>query len=407
MKFIEALKLRSKLLFLLILITFGLIAISVMGTANVNAMKKNTDALYFGSLVPVYELNEIVQIYNGELSSTVFKAKASEINSDEFYTNITNSIDKIKKIWKSYESHFKRDEELQYIEYVSMEIKNTNTYFEKLLEHAKNGHGFEKVSLRLLDEKVQHIYKSLKKLINYEVDVAKYERKNFLDNYDSTLKQLGIVLLMVIFGILVISYQVFKSIQDDQTELEVAHKKLKKANKKLEDASYTDSLTKLHNRRYFNMVYDREFKRAKRSKKHFTFMMLDIDFFKQYNDTYGHVEGDNALKKIASALNSIFKRPSDYVFRLGGEEFGVLMSETDEQNSSNMAQKICDSILRLRIEHKASKVNDYVTISVGVVCCKIAPHIEEEFIITKADKMLYKAKENGRDRYVISTNECS
>ncbi|WP_373069300.1 diguanylate cyclase [Sulfurimonas sp.] len=407
MKFIEALKLRSKLLFLLVLITFGLIAISVIGTANVNAMKKNTDSLYFGSLVPIYELNEIVQIYNGELSATVFKAKASEINSDEFYSDITSSLEKIQKIWKSYESHFKRDEEIQYVEYVSMEIKNTNIYFEKLLKYAKDGHGFENVSIQLLEEKIQHIYKSIKKLINYEVDVAKYERKNFLENYDATLKQLGIVLLMVIFGLLVISYQVFKSIQDDQTELEVAHKKLKKANKKLEDASYTDSLTKLHNRRYFNMVYEREFKRAKRSKKHFTFMMLDIDYFKQYNDTYGHVGGDNALKKVASALNSIFKRPSDYVFRLGGEEFGVLMSETDPHNSSKMAQKICDTVLGLKVEHKASQVNDYVTISVGVVSCIVHPSINEEYIITKADKMLYKAKENGRNRYILSANECS
>jgi diguanylate cyclase (GGDEF)-like protein len=406
MKFIEALKLRSKLLFLFILITIGLITISIIGTTNINAMKKNIDALYFGSLVPVSELNEIVQHYNGELSSTVFRTKASEINPDEAYANIKNSLNKINNIWKSYESHFKRDEELQYVGYVSLEIIDSNKYFNKLQDLARFGNNFDSVSLALLEKKVQHIQKTIKKLINYEIEIAQYERKKFLDNYESTIKELGIVLLVVIFGILVISFYVFKSIQNDQTLLEIAHKRLKRANKKLEETSYTDSLTNLHNRRYFNLVYDKEIKRAKRSKKHLTFMMLDIDFFKQYNDTYGHIEGDNTLKKVASALNQLFLRPSDYIFRLGGEEFGVLMSDTDEQNSSEMAQKICERVLELNIKHSASSVSDYVTISAGVVSCLIKPTYNEEHIISKADEMLYKAKHEGRNRFVISTDEC-
>jgi diguanylate cyclase (GGDEF)-like protein len=326
---------------------------------------------------------------------------------DELHSTIDNSLVNIDKIWKSYEGHFKRDEELKYVEYVSLEIKNTNSYFEKIIEHTQNEDDLKSISLSLLQKKVQHIHSTIKRLINYEIEIAQYERKSFLKYYESTIKQLGVVFLIVILGILVISYYVFKSIQDDQTELESAHKKLKRANKKLEDASYTDSLTNLHNRRYFNLVFDREVKRAKRSKKHLTFMMLDIDYFKQYNDTYGHIEGDKTLKKVADALDGLFKRPSDYVFRLGGEEFGVLMSETDEKNSSMMAKKICEEILKLKIQHSSSEVNPYVTISVGVVCCIVAPHSKEEHIITRADKMLYKAKESGRNRYIISTDDCA
>ena len=407
MKFIEALKLRSKLLFLFILVTFGLIVIAVIGTVNINAMKKNIDSLYFGSFVPMSELNEIIQTYNGDITSIIFRARASEISSDEAYTNIQDHLQNIKKSWKSYESHFKRDEELQYVEYISLEIDNTNRYFEKLLEHVRKGHSFEHISIDLLEKKVQQIHLNIKKLIDYEKEIAQYERKNFLSSFESIVTDVGLVLLIVIFGILVISYYVFKSIQNDQSELENAHKKLKQANKKLEDASYTDSLTNLHNRRYFNLVFEKEIKRAKRSKNNLSFMMLDIDYFKQYNDTYGHIEGDKALQKVADALKGLFKRPSDYVFRLGGEEFGVLMSETDMQNSALMAQNICDAIMGLRIEHKGSKINDYVTISVGVVSCEITPSLNDEYIITLADEMLYKAKENGRDRYVVYDGECS
>ncbi len=105
----------------------------------------------------------------------------------------------------------------------------------------------------------------------------------------------------------------FKSIQADQTQLELATKKLKIANKKLENASYTDSLTGLHNRRYFNFIYERELKRAKRNHTYITFMMLDIDFFKQYNDTYGHVDGRLRTQVCGKKYSKILlKRPSDY-----------------------------------------------------------------------------------------------
>jgi len=407
MKFIEALKLRSKLLFLFILVTIGLITIAVIGTININKMKKNIDSLYFGSLVPITELNEIIQVYDGELTSTVFRAKAKELSSEDAYIKIQNSLKNIDRFWKNYEGHFKRDGELDYVSYVADEIKKTNDYFNLMLEHVENEQNFEQISLSSLEKKTLSIHDTVKKLITYETEVAQYERKKFLYTYDSMIREVGIVLLIVIFGVLIISYYVFKSIQNDQTELESAHKKIKKVNKKLEEASYTDSLTNLHNRRYFNLVFDKEVKRAKRSKSYLTFMMLDIDFFKQYNDNYGHIEGDNTLKKVSEALNSVLNRPSDYVFRLGGEEFGVLMSDTDQQNSANIAQKICDSIIGLRIEHKGSKINDYVTISVGVICCKISPTLNEEHIITHADDMLYKAKKSGRDRYVMYEQECS
>jgi len=404
MHFIEALKLKSKLLLLFIFITFGLVGVGVLGTTHINAMKKNIDSLYFGSLVPVSELNDMVQTYHNGLADTVYKASRGEISPSEAISNIELSLKFIDKKWHSYMGHFKRYDEMSYVEYANSEIEATNIYFHKLLKAVKNGTNPEKISINLLEKKVSSIHQVLKKLIKYEVDVAKYERRNFLYTYKSMMQQLSIILSIIIAGVLLVSLYVFKSIQQDHTNLEKIAKKLRIANKKLENVSYTDPLTNLHNRRYFNLVYDRELKRAKRDKTYITFMMLDIDFFKQYNDTYGHIEGDFALKSVAKVLKDTLKRPTDFVFRLGGEEFGILLSETDESSSAKLARDICDAIRAREIKHENSKVHKYLTVSIGVVCCVADDALEDEMLISRADEMLYKAKDSGRDGYIITSN---
>ena len=404
MQFIEALKLRSKLFFLFILITIGLVSIGIIGAVNINSMKKNIDSLYFGSLVPVTELNEMLHTYHGGLASTLYKVKNQEISSHQTSNELEHSLRKINKIWKTYENHFKRDEELQYVEYVAVEIKAVNRYFLKLLRAARENKDMSTISITSLEKYIFHIDVVLRKLINYEVDMAKYERKKFLEVYDEAIFKLGLILGLIILAVLIISYSVFTSIQSDHTRLEVATKKLKRANKKLENVSYTDSLTSMHNRRYFNLVYERELKRAKRTHSHITFMMLDIDYFKQYNDTYGHIEGDNALKCVSDVLMKTLQRPSDFVFRLGGEEFGVLLTQTDESSSAKLAREICDAVRDRKLEHKSSLANEYLTMSIGVVCCIADDALNDEVLISRADEMLYEAKETGRDRYIITSN---
>jgi len=404
MHFIEALKLKSKLFFLFLLITIGLMSVGIMGSLNINAMKKNIDSVYFGSLVPVTELNEILQTYHTGLSSTIYQAKNEEISSSQTSIQIEDALLKINRVWSKYEAHFKRDEELQYVEYVASEILAINNYFYKLLQASSHGKNMQLVSVNNLQKYITHIDSVIQKLIKYEVDIAKYERKQFLGQYETTTSKLSIILTLIILAVLLISYQVFRSIQNDQTKLEVATRKLKKANKKLENVSYTDSLTSLHNRRYFNMVYERELKRAKRTHSYITFMMLDIDFFKQYNDTYGHIEGDFALKSVAKVLKDTLKRPSDFVFRLGGEEFGVVVTQTDESSSAKLARDICDAIKAREIKHESSSVHEYLTMSIGVVCCIADDALDENILISRADEMLYRAKETGRDRYIITSN---
>jgi len=404
MQFIEALKLKSKLLFLFIFITAGLFFLGIMGTINLSSMKKNLDSLYFGSLVPVTELSTILQTYHGEIANTIYKSKNSEMTPNIAQSQIRTALRKIQREWRNYESHFKRDSELQYVQYTTKEIKKVNNYINKILLALENGYQLKDISIPNFEHKIAHIHKIIDKLITYEVRIARYERKNFLEVYNSLLFNVGLILFIVILAVMFISYYVFKSIQNDQTALEIATKKLKQANKKLESASYTDSLTSLYNRRYFNHIYDRELKRAKRTHSYITFMMLDIDYFKQYNDTYGHIEGDYALKSVAKVLKEILQRPGDFVFRLGGEEFGVLLTETPESNSAAIARKIGDSIREREIKHENSKVHEYLTISIGVACCIADEALDEELLMTKADEMLYKSKDGGRDCYSITTD---
>jgi len=264
MQFIEALKLRSKLLFLFVLITVGLVSVGILGSMHLDSMKKNIDRLYFGSLVPVTELNQIIQIYHNGLANSVYKASRLEISPSQSSSEIQYAIKEIRKKWRSYESHFKRDDELEYLEYADLEIKRTNRYFLKIYKIAKEGKDLTKINLNVLEKKVSKIHNIIQKLLKYEVDVAHYERRKFIQNYEETQRELGTVLFFIIMAILLISMYVFKSIQKDHTQLEMTTKKLKKANKKLENVSYTDSLTSLHNRRYFNLVYEREIKRSKR-----------------------------------------------------------------------------------------------------------------------------------------------
>ena len=168
--------------------------------------------------------------------------------------------------------------------------------------------------------------------------------------------------------------------------------------KRIEEISIHDELTKLYNRRHFNKILHDELNRAKRDKKILSFMMIDVDYFKLYNDTYGHQEGDNVLFEIANVLNNYCKRAGDFAFRLGGEEFGILFSELTKEESKNYANAIRKAVENLKIPHDKNSISSYVTISVGLLSINHDEKITEDEIYKKADDLLYKAKESGRNK---------
>ena len=170
--------------------------------------------------------------------------------------------------------------------------------------------------------------------------------------------------------------------------------------KELQNLSITDELTQLCNRRFFNSKIEEEINRAKRENKHLCLMVLDIDFFKQYNDTYGHQKGDFVLQEISKVLKNRTNRASDFAFRIGGEEFAILVN-LEKNKISEFAEAIKNDIENLKIEHSGNKVSKYVTTSIGVNFKQAdeLKNIDELFKV--ADDNLYEAKRSGRNCVVI------
>lgn len=168
--------------------------------------------------------------------------------------------------------------------------------------------------------------------------------------------------------------------------------------KRIEELSITDDLTKIHNRRYFNEIMPKFLNLKKRDKKLVALAVVDVDHFKQYNDTYGHHKGDDTLIKVASILQKSLNRADDYCFRLGGEEFGVLFCPKNFDQAVAFIEQIRINIEQLHIEHIQSKASQYVTASFGLVCKEATLFQDEEQIYIEADKLLYKAKSNGRNQ---------
>jgi len=176
---------------------------------------------------------------------------------------------------------------------------------------------------------------------------------------------------------------------------------LLQVNERLQVLAETDELTGLVNRRPFKRELSRAVTGARRRKSQFAVMMADIDFFKAYNDHYGHVQGDQALKQVAQALLKVVQRSDDCVARVGGEEFAILVSDAHKKDLPNMAQRIVEAVAKLEIEHLGSQIAKVLTISLGVVLVEPDDVLEPAKLLEMADACLYKAKNQGRNRAIL------
>ena len=169
----------------------------------------------------------------------------------------------------------------------------------------------------------------------------------------------------------------------------------------LKKVSILDGLTGIANRRFFEEFSDREWKRAQRDKQPFTVVMIDLDCFKAYNDTYGHQRGDESLKAVAKILKDSMKRPSDLAARYGGEEFIVILPDTSKKGGYELAEKLRKKVLDLKLEHKNNICGNEITVSVGVAMDIAEPGKKLYDLIDKADKALYEAKNSGRNQTLV------
>ncbi|MBD3881844.1 PleD family two-component system response regulator [Phormidium tenue FACHB-886] len=187
-----------------------------------------------------------------------------------------------------------------------------------------------------------------------------------------------------------------------QQQLTATNKQLEAANRELLRLVLVDGLTDVANRRRFDEYLEQEWQRTLRERLPLSLILCDIDFFKTYNDTYGHQKGDCCLQKVAQAIQQAVQRPADLVARYGGEEFAILLPNTEVEGAVHVAKTVCEQVRGLAIPHANSPVGN-VTLSAGVV--GLQPHQPstlEEFI-TAADRALYRAKALGRNRCCLNT----
>ena len=176
---------------------------------------------------------------------------------------------------------------------------------------------------------------------------------------------------------------------------------LETVNRELKRLSSLDGLTGIANRHVFNEFYEREWKRAARHGHPLAVVLADIDCFKGYNDTYGHIEGDECLKRVAEALKGVIRRGEDLVARYGGEEFVAVLPGADLAGAALVAEAMRASVERLSIPHSNSTAAPWVTASLGVATLIPGTYFSSEMLVEMADKALYRAKHEGRNRVAL------
>jgi diguanylate cyclase (GGDEF)-like protein len=187
-------------------------------------------------------------------------------------------------------------------------------------------------------------------------------------------------------GVLIELHDITKHKQVEQALLET--------NQMLQAMSELDSLTQIANRRRFDRELTKEWKRAARRSSPLSLIMLDIDFFKKYNDTYGHLAGDRCLQTVADILRENLHRPGDFAARYGGEEFAVLLPETDLEGAMKVADLLRRKVSEARLVHDGSRVSSYVTISLGAASVVPKPDDDPRTLVEMADRALYQAKQS-------------
>jgi diguanylate cyclase (GGDEF)-like protein len=197
-------------------------------------------------------------------------------------------------------------------------------------------------------------------------------------------------------------FNVKNIIQAQNSELVVLYKQLQNANEELKILAETDGLTGLYNRLMFDKLLKSQWKTCIHNSTPITLIMIDIDYFKYFNDNYGHQAGDNCIKEIAKVLSYVSKKYSLVVARYGGEEFSIIIQNLDTESAYSIGEEVRYKIENLNIPHDFSTTSKYVTISLGIYTTVPTNDLSIEKFLTKADNALYKAKDQNRNTIVVA-----
>ncbi len=244
---------------------------------------------------------------------------------------------------------------------------------------------------------------SLKQMIGLSIILcAAYGAVLYLDSLESgSLSEgrlLGITVLLIMAVFYGATTETVRRERQKKAGLVEQINMLKRIEAELQTQSGQDWLTGLANRRRFDEMIQQEWGRAKREEASLAVLMLDVDYFKQYNDTYGHQAGDTCLQQVAKAIREVVHRPGDLPARYGGEEFVVVLPQTDAVGAARVGEKMRAAVEALRMQHVSSRASDRVTISVGVAAMVPQEKGEPAILVAAADQGLYQAKREGRNR---------
>ncbi|MEE3717181.1 diguanylate cyclase [Tumidithrix elongata RA019] len=222
---------------------------------------------------------------------------------------------------------------------------------------------------------------------------------------EEMLNQLTGVLFLVGISLgIIISLLLDKSIRNQQL-LKISEAALQAANQELQKLADLDGLTQIANRRCFDRYLHQEWERAIREQWPITLILCDVDYFKRFNDTYGHQAGDECLRQVAQAIRHALQRSGDLVARYGGEEFAAILPNTNDEGGLRVAIAIQEQVRNLQIEHSTSTACPYISVSLGISTVIPNPVTSPETLIEQSDKKLYRAKELGRNQVVFSTQD--
>jgi len=393
--FMERFKISKNTLFKILRLMIILYLITLV-SIQISSMKKSLDQLYSNSFLAISELNKANKIYHVNIKNNLYQVLNLNITPTQALLDMKNSLPIVEKIWKDYEKNFQYGDKVEYLEYALSEIETINHYFNEINIWCSNIEQMQMLSLRDIDKKIAKANIIIQELINYELQIAQQKRLSVLEKFKTFIYQ--IIFLLFIMMLFIVHYIYQMNIK--QLLLKKELQKITSNYELLETLEYNDSLTSLYNRRYFNHIYKEELEIAKKDKKCITLIMVDIDCFKEYNSLYGYAKGDELLILIADILKDISDTNS-FIFRFNGEAFVILLTQADENRSIEFTKSISKTIREQKIEHKGSKTDNILTVSVGMAYSFIDDLTNEYSLISDADKMLSIAKENGRDRTEI------
>jgi len=395
MYFIERLKINTTVLNILRFIS--IIYLVVLITLQISSMKNSLDELYLNSLLSISKLNEANKIYNINIQNNIHQVMNFTITPTQALLEMQKSLPIVEKIWENYEKNFSYEDKSEYLEYSLLEIREINNYFKEVNIWCSDIEQMQMLSLTDIDNKIAKANIIIQELIRYELEIAQDKRKSVISGFNNFIYQ--ILFLLFIFTIFIIYY--IYLIKNKQLLLKEELQKITANCEILDSLEYNDSLTSLYNRKYFNLLYKEKLEIAKKNEEFIALIMVDIDCFSEYNNLYGFNKGDDILITLANILIDISDK-NDFVFRFNGEAFVVLLTDTNEEKSVAFTNNILQILRDKKIEHKGSKIDNFLTVSIGMSYSQIDNTTTEYKLISDADKMLFTAKENGRNRAEIT-----